>query len=33
MAHPWVFLLLMIIATGGDITVPIIVTLLAVACS
>jgi hypothetical protein len=33
MSHPWVFLLLMIIFTGGRITVPILITLLAVACS
>jgi len=33
MAHPWVFFLLMIIFTGGRLTVPALVTLLAMACS
>jgi hypothetical protein len=32
MAHPWVFLLLLILFSGGRFTLPVPITLLAVAC-
>jgi hypothetical protein len=33
MSHPWVFLLLLILFSGGQLGLPILITLLAVACS